>query len=94
MMNRLKKFKEFKKKMRAGQRATLADVVLEGAHHGRQPDVSFEDDGNETPYADSSDDEYSFDEEGSDGQIGRKQDCNTPCFCSVVICANDPLNTP
>jgi hypothetical protein len=19
--------------------------------------------------------------------------CNTPCFCSVVICANDPLNT-
>jgi hypothetical protein len=18
--------------------------------------------------------------------------CNTPCFCSVVICANDPLN--
>jgi hypothetical protein len=20
-------------------------------------------------------------------------DCNTPCFCSVVICANDPLNT-
>jgi hypothetical protein len=22
-----------------------------------------------------------------------KASCNTPCFCSVVICANDPLNT-
>jgi hypothetical protein len=20
-------------------------------------------------------------------------DCNTPCFCSVVFCANDPFNT-
>jgi hypothetical protein len=22
-----------------------------------------------------------------------KKKCNTPSFCSVVICANDPLNT-
>lgn len=69
----LRKFKELKRKMRGGQRATLDDIVVEGANYAMPIGFEYEDDGNETPYADSSDDEDSLDE-GADGEIGRKED--------------------
>lgn len=65
----LEKFKEFKKRLQAGQVANLDDVVLD-----RPKEVSnlyeIEDEGNVTPYANSSDDEDSI-EEYSGGDIQR-----------------------
>jgi alpha-galactosidase len=54
-----KKFKDFKYKMRKGKVVDLDDVILE---------TLSPDDGNCTPYADSND-EDSFEEMGSDGQV-------------------------
>ena len=70
----LKNFKEFKKKQKTGQRATLDDVVLEGAAHAFPVGFEGYDEGNETPYAGSSDDEDSLEEIGPNGELCRKED--------------------
>ncbi|CAO2198955.1 unnamed protein product [Urochloa humidicola] len=68
----VKKFKEFKKQMNFGERATLDDLVLDGANISMPAGFAgVEDEGNDTPYADSSDDEQS-DDMGADGELLRK----------------------
>ncbi|KAK3151111.1 hypothetical protein QOZ80_3AG0241870 [Eleusine coracana subsp. coracana] len=67
----LKKFKAFKKKMKKGQTTNLDDVVLEEETSMPSGFVGLEDEGNETPYFES-DDEESMDEMGSDGEVRRK----------------------
>jgi hypothetical protein len=65
----VKKFKEFKKKMNFGERATLDDLVLDGANISMPAGFAgVEYEGNDTPYADSSEDEHS-DEMGADGEL-------------------------
>ncbi|CAO2183282.1 unnamed protein product [Urochloa humidicola] len=68
----LLKFREFKKKLQRGQIASLDDVVLEGSTAMPAGFEGVEDDGNETTYADNSDDEGSTDELDIDGQLARK----------------------
>ncbi|KAK3164361.1 hypothetical protein QOZ80_1AG0016580 [Eleusine coracana subsp. coracana] len=67
----LKKLQAFKKKMKKGQTTNLDDVVLEEETSMPSGLVGLEDEGNETPYFES-DDEESMDEMGSDGEVRRK----------------------
>ncbi|XP_066374845.1 uncharacterized protein [Miscanthus floridulus] len=62
-----KKFKDFKKKIKKGEAASLDDVIYEGVDSRPQNEQEDEDDGNNTPYLDSSDAEY-IDELGGTGQ--------------------------
>jgi len=62
-----RKFKDFKKKLKRGEASSLDDVIYEGVTSGPQTRQEGEDDGNCTPYADSSDAE-SVDELGGVGQ--------------------------
>ena len=62
-----KKFKDFKKKIKKGEAASLDDVIYEGVDSSSQNEQEDEDDGNNTPYLDSSDAE-SIDELGGTGQ--------------------------
>ncbi|CAD6229812.1 unnamed protein product [Miscanthus lutarioriparius] len=50
-----KKFKDFKKKIKKGEAASLDDVIYEGVDSRPQNEQEDEDDGNNTPYLDSSD---------------------------------------
>lgn len=64
-----RKFKDFKKKLRRGDAASLDDVIFEGCSPRSEAAVG-EDDGNCTPYADSSDNN-SVDELGGQGQSSK-----------------------
>jgi hypothetical protein len=61
----LRKFKQFKKKLRSGQVAHLDDIVLESST-AMLAGYAAAEDGNETPYLDTDDDE-SIEEADSDG---------------------------
>lgn len=61
----MKKFKEFKKNLKQGGKASLDDVVLDDGQGMATCYEVVEDKGNETPYANSSDDEDSVDEMGN-----------------------------
>jgi hypothetical protein len=83
----LRKFKQFKKNLRSGQVAHLDDIVLESST-AMLPGYSVVEDGNETPYLDT-DDEESIEEVGTDGELKRKpsdyprfkKSKNVPKFC-------------
>jgi putative ribosome biogenesis GTPase RsgA len=63
----LRKFKQFNKKLRSGQVAHLDDIVLESSTT-MIAGYSVAEDGNETPYLDT-DDEESVEEVGTDGEL-------------------------
>jgi len=64
------RFKEYKRNCKKGQVPTLDDLDFCGKVPVTHGEMGATDDGNETPYADSSDgEEESFDELGSDGEI-------------------------
>ncbi|CAN6279164.1 unnamed protein product [Urochloa humidicola] len=73
----LRKFKEFKKNLRRGCIASLDDVILEGSTAMPEGFEGSQDDGSETPHAQSSDDEDSMNESDSDGQLSRKDNSFT-----------------
>ncbi|CAN6273446.1 unnamed protein product [Urochloa humidicola] len=68
----LRKFKEFKKNLKRGHIASLDDVFLEGSTAMPAGFEGSQDDGSETPHAQSSDDEDSMNELDRDGQLSRK----------------------
>ena len=65
-------YKELKRKMRAGKVHELDEVVFEGFKSQSVRDGASPEDGNDTPYADSDDDE-SYDEVASDGELVRRK---------------------
>jgi alpha-galactosidase len=68
------KFKDFKKKLKRGHIASLDDVILEGSTAMPAGFEDVMDEGNDTPYEDSSDEEYeSMDEFDSDGHLVSKE---------------------
>jgi len=69
----LKKFKEFKKKLKSGQFAQLDDVFVDDPSNQSGDCTIIEDDGHVTPYVNSSDDEESFDDMGSGDEVITKE---------------------
>jgi alpha-galactosidase len=68
------KFKDFKKKLERGHIASPDDVILEGSTAMPAGFEDVMDEGNDTPYEDSSDEEdESMDEFDSDGHLVRKE---------------------
>jgi alpha-galactosidase len=68
------KFKDFKKKLKRGHIASLDDVILEGSTAMPAGFEDVMDEGNDTPYEDSSDEEdESMDEFDSDGHLVSKE---------------------
>lgn len=72
----LKKFRRLKRQMKNGQAADLDDVVLDGFTRNTTGSVGIEidDDGNGTPYDDSSDEEMSSEEVDSEGNVRKMND--------------------
>jgi hypothetical protein len=68
------KFKDFKKKLKRGHIASLDDVILEGSTAMPTGFEDVMDEGNDTPYEDSSDEEdESMDEFDNDGHLVSKE---------------------
>ncbi|EEC72042.1 hypothetical protein OsI_04947 [Oryza sativa Indica Group] len=65
-------YKELKRNMRAGKVHELDEVVFEGFKSQSARIAGGPEDGNDTPYA-NSDDEDSYDEVGSDGELVRRK---------------------
>jgi len=68
----MKKFKEFKRKCKAGEIARLDDVICSGNFHSHS--VEQDEDGYGTAYEDSSDEEDDSFTEDSDGEVVRHND--------------------
>ena len=68
----LSKYKAFKKKLRKGEKASLDDVVLD-SKAAKQVEEDSQSEGYDTPYVESDDDD-SFEEIDSDGEIRQKKD--------------------
>nr|CAH66742.1 H0404F02.18 [Oryza sativa] len=65
-----KTFKEFKRKFKAGHVSELDEITWAGGAEPSRGIVPYVlEEGHETPYYDSSDDEASFDEQGSSGEL-------------------------
>ncbi|KAK1646211.1 hypothetical protein QYE76_064016 [Lolium multiflorum] len=70
-----KKFKQFKKKFNAMEMPSLDDMTFDVGQTSRRPSVDEEalsDDGNDTPYYDTSDNEDSYDEEDNNAELVRR----------------------
>lgn len=69
-----KTFKEFKRKFKAGHVSELDEITWAGGAEPSRGIVPYVvEEGHETPYYDSSDDEASFDEQGSSGELVRHE---------------------
>lgn len=65
----VKKFKEYKKKCKSGEIANLDDDVCSGKGAANSPDGLGIDDGDETPYEDSSEAEESYESGSDEGSV-------------------------